>query len=89
MSPDQAVALVMAFLRAALYAAGPVLLVALAAGVLVGILQTATQINESSISFLVKVGAVVFVILTLGPMLATYVTDYTRTSLQSIGDVVR
>lgn len=89
MSPDQAIALVATFLRTALYAAGPVLIVALAAGVVVGILQTATQINESSISFLVKVSAIIVVVVVLGPQLASYVTDYTRASLRSIADVAR
>jgi flagellar biosynthetic protein FliQ len=88
-NPDQTVALLTAFLRTVLYAAGPVLAVALAAGVIVGILQTATQVNEASISFLVKVGAIVLVIVILGPQLASYVTDYARTCLRSVADVVR
>ena len=88
MNPDEATALVVALFRTTLYAAGPVLIVALSAGILVGILQTATQVNESSISFLVKAVAVAVVILMLGPQLASAVTDYTRASLRSVADVV-
>jgi flagellar biosynthetic protein FliQ len=88
-SSDQATALVAVLFRITLYTAGPVLLTALTAGVLVGILQTATQINESSISFLVKVVAVSLVIMLLGPQLASSITDYARASLRSVADVVR
>jgi flagellar biosynthesis protein FliQ len=88
LNPDQAVALVHALFRTTLYVVGPVLAVALAAGLVVGVIQTATQINESSISFLVKVSAVLAVLVVLGPQLASYVIDYTRASLSSIADVV-
>ena len=41
--------------------AGPILLASLFAGLAVGVVQAATQINEASVSFVVKVGAVVAV----------------------------
>jgi flagellar biosynthetic protein FliQ len=89
MTPDQAVALVSNLFRTTLYVAGPLLAVAMVIGVAVGIVQTATQVNEASISFLVKVAAVVAVGAALGSHLATIVLDYTRTSYSAIGDVVR
>ena len=88
MNPDQAVVLVSDLLRTTLYVAGPLLAVALLAGVVVGIVQTATQVNEASISFLVKTIAVVLVGIVLGSQLATYALDYTRASLGAIADVV-
>ncbi len=88
MNPDQAVALVAGLLRTTLYVAGPLLGVAIIAGVFVGIVQTATQVNEASISFVVKVIAVVAVGAAVGSQLATYALDYTRTNLDAIGDVV-
>jgi flagellar biosynthesis protein FliQ len=42
-------------LRVTVFIAGPPLLTALIAGLVVGIFQAATQINEASLSFLVKV----------------------------------
>jgi flagellar biosynthetic protein FliQ len=87
-NPDQAVALVSNLLRTTLFVAGPLLAVAVLAGIVVGIVQTATQVNEASISFVVKIVAVVAVGVTVGPQLATYVLDYTRANLDAIGNVV-
>jgi flagellar biosynthetic protein FliQ len=89
MNPDQAVVIVSDLLRTTLFVTGPLLLVALLAGIAVGIVQTATQVNESSISFLVKIVAVAGVGLALGSHLATYVLDYTRTCFEAIAQVVR
>lgn len=89
MNPDQAVTLVSALLRTTLYVTGPLLAVSVIAGVFVGIVQTATQVNEASISFVVKVVAVITLATAVGSQLATYVLDYTRTSFEAIGNVVR
>jgi flagellar biosynthetic protein FliQ len=89
MNPAQAVVLISDLLRTTLFVAGPLLLVALVAGIVVGIIQTATQVNEASISFLVKVAAVLGVGLVLGSHLATYLLDYTRSNFEAIAQVVR
>lgn len=89
MSPDQAIALMADLLRTAAMVAAPLLVAALVAGIAVGILQTATQVNEASISFLVKVATVALVLVVLGPRLAAYVIDYTRADLEAISRVVR
>jgi flagellar biosynthesis protein FliQ len=88
-NPDQAVALVANLLRTTMFVTGPLLAVAVFAGVVVGIVQTATQINEASISFIVKVTAVVAVGAVLGSQLSTYLIDYTRTTYGAIATVVR
>jgi flagellar biosynthetic protein FliQ len=88
MTTDQALSLMATFLRTVLYIAAPLLSVSLVAGVVVGIVQTATQINEPSISFLVKVGAVVVTGVVLGAHLGAYAIDYTRTCLAAIAGVV-
>jgi flagellar biosynthesis protein FliQ len=89
MNGDQALGLVLDALRAALWVAGPVLVIALLAGIVVGMAQTVLQLNEASISFVVKVIAVVGVLLVLGPFLAQKLVDYTKHSLGSIEHVVR
>ncbi len=89
MSTAAAMELMTRLLETALFAVGPLLAVALLAGVVVGVLQTATQINEASISFLVKVIAVVAAGALVGPMLARHVVDYTRSSFTQIADVAR
>ncbi len=88
MNPDQAVTLVAALLRTTLVVTGPLLAVSVMAGVFVGIVQTATQVNEASISFVVKVVAVIAVAAAVGSPLATYVLDYTRANLAAIANVV-
>ncbi|MBX3206256.1 MAG: flagellar biosynthetic protein FliQ [Labilithrix sp.] len=89
MNGDQALAMVLEALRVTLWVAGPILAVALVAGLLVGVAQTVLQINEASVSFVVKVAALIGVLVVLGPMLAGKVVDYTRGSLQAIEHVVR
>ena len=89
MNGDQALAMVLEALRVTLWISGPLLAVALVAGLLVGVAQTVLQINEASVSFVVKVAALVGVLVVLGPVLASKVVDYTRGSLQAIEHVVR
>lgn len=88
MTPDHALTMIRLFVVAALSVAGPVLVVALVAGVVVGIVQTATQINEPSLSYIVKVLALVLVLVTAGPALGSQVVGYMRRNLQSIAEVV-
>jgi flagellar biosynthetic protein FliQ len=89
LSGDQALAMVLEALRVTLWISGPILAVALIAGLLVGVAQTVLQINEGSVSFVVKVAAIIGVLVVLGPTLASKIVDYTRGSLQSIEHVVR
>ena len=89
MSTAQAMDLLMKLVQTTMFAVGPLLVVALLARVVVGVLQTATQINEASISFLVKVLAVSLTAVLVGPMLARQVLDYTRATYSQIGDVTR
>jgi flagellar biosynthetic protein FliQ len=86
---DQALEIVIEALRTTLWISGPLLAVALIAGILVGVGQTVLQINESSVSFVVKVAAIIGVLLVLGPKLTTKMLDYTRGSLKAIERVVR
>jgi flagellar biosynthetic protein FliQ len=89
MSADQALSTILELFKTVMWVAGPILAVSLVAGLLVGVAQTVLQINEQSVSFIVKVAAIVGVLLLLGPMLASKVVEYTRTSLSSIENVVR
>jgi flagellar biosynthetic protein FliQ len=88
-SNDQALELFARVLQVAMFVAGPVLLASLVAGLFVGILQAATQINEASVSFIVKVTSVLAVLITLGPLLVTHTVDYARSSFAAIEHVVR
>lgn len=88
MNADQATVLIGNLLQTVLFIAGPILVASLIAGVLVGIIQTATQINEASVSYVVKVIAVGAVLVVLGPRLAQQAIGYARGNFKAIATVV-
>jgi flagellar biosynthetic protein FliQ len=86
---DQAIELFSNLLQVAIFITGPILVASLVAGVAVGIVQAATQINEASVSFIAKATAVMAVLLVIGPALVARIVAYTQSNLQSIEHVVR
>ncbi|ALV06201.1 flagellar biosynthesis protein FliQ [Roseateles depolymerans] len=67
-----------------LMVAAPLLLTVLAVGVLVSVFQAATQINESTLSFVPKILAAVLVLAIAGPWMITTLVEYIQRTLQSI-----
>jgi flagellar biosynthetic protein FliQ len=67
-----------------LLVAAPILLTVLAVGVLVSVFQAATQINESTLSFVPKIVAAVLVLAVAGPWMITTLVEYIQRTLQSI-----
>ena len=57
---------------------GPPLLVGLAVGLVVSLLQAITQINEATLAFVPKVLALCATLLLLGPFMLSTLSDYTR-----------
>ncbi len=64
--------------------AAPLLLVTLTIGVLIGVLQAATQINEMTLSFIPKLLGLMLTLLFTGPWMLQLVTGYTRNLFTSI-----
>jgi flagellar biosynthesis protein FliQ len=64
--------------------AAPMLLSALVAGVVIGMLQAATQINETTLSFIPKLLVLVGTIFVTGNWMLQTMIDYTRTLFESI-----
>jgi len=89
MTPEGALDLVRNALLVVAQVAGPALLAALAVGLFVGIVQTATQVNESSVSFVAKLLAVITALIVAGPYAAHTVVQYARQSISSIAEMVR
>ena len=56
----------------------PILGVALAVGLFIGILQAATQIQEMTLSFIPKLAAVAAVLFFVGPWMLTILVDFTQ-----------
>jgi flagellar biosynthesis protein FliQ len=66
---------------------GPPLLASLAAGLIVSVIQSVTQISESSLAFLPKLVAVALVLSLLGPFMVATLTDNARTSFARIASL--
>jgi len=66
----------------------PALLVILVLGLLLGILQAATQVNESAVAFVPKVLALLVFFILAGPLLLRSLVDYTRSLLERIPSLI-
>ncbi len=67
-----------------LMVAAPVLLAVLVVGILVSIFQAATQINETTLTFVPKLLAAVAVLGFAGPWMLTSLVEYLRSVLLSL-----
>ncbi|MTC60332.1 flagellar biosynthesis protein FliQ [Providencia rustigianii] len=65
-------------MKIALMLAAPLLLAALAAGLIISLLQAATQVNEMTLSFIPKILSVISTIIIAGPWMLNLLTDYMR-----------
>jgi flagellar biosynthesis protein FliQ len=71
-----------------LMVSAPILIVVLVVGLLVSVFQAATQINESTLSFVPKIVAAVVVLAVAGPWMMTTLVEYLQRTLQSIPGAV-
>ncbi|MFN4997672.1 MAG: flagellar biosynthetic protein FliQ [Betaproteobacteria bacterium] len=78
MDSSLVIELVFQALRMALILSGPILLALLIVGLIIGILQAATQLNETTVAFVPKIVVMVLVILLAGPPLLALFSDYLR-----------
>lgn len=76
MGADQALGLMNQLLWNALIVGAPVLLVTLAVGVLISILQVATQLQEMTLSYIPKMLAASLVLIALGPWMIHRITEF-------------
>jgi flagellar biosynthesis protein FliQ len=67
-----------------LLVSAPMLIVVLAIGLIVSIFQAATQIHESTLSFVPKVIGAVAVLAVAGPWMLTTLVEYIQRTLQAI-----
>jgi flagellar biosynthetic protein FliQ len=66
----------------------PLLLAALAAGLLIGIIQAATQINEMTLSFIPKLLAMFAVMVAAGPWMMATMIDFMRRMITQIPTII-
>jgi flagellar biosynthesis protein FliQ len=77
-----------AFIHTAI-GSGPVLIVSLIVGLIIGIIQTTTSVQEQTLSFVPKMIAIFVVIILLGNLGLTYLVEYTKHLFQLIPGMVR
>ncbi|MGB5245078.1 MAG: flagellar biosynthesis protein FliQ [Woeseia sp.] len=68
--------------------AAPLLLSALAVGLLVGMFQAATQINEMTMSFIPKLLVVVLALVIAGPWMLGVIMNYTQNLMEQIPSLI-
>lgn len=88
MSPETVVTVGRHALEMTLMLAAPLLLTALAVGLIVGIFQAATQINEMTLSFIPKLLAMAAVLAITGPWMLRSLVEYTRNLIESIPGMI-
>ena len=84
MTPDNVIAIGQQALLVTVYIAAPMLISALVVGLLVGMIQAATQINEMTLSFIPKLLVLVAALYLTGPWIMATMIDYTRSLVQEV-----
>lgn len=67
----------------------PILLAALVIGVVVSLVQAATQVQEMTLTFAPKLAGIVIVMLVLGPWMIRQLGDFTRELYDMIPTLVK
>ncbi|MBP2844145.1 flagellar biosynthesis protein FliQ [Dickeya oryzae] len=88
MTPESVMALGYEAMKIALMLAGPPLIAALVSGLIVSMLQAATQINEMTLSFIPKVLTVFFTLVVAGPWMLSVILDYMRTIFSQFPNMI-
>lgn len=88
MTPESVMALGTEAMKIALALAAPLLLAALISGLIVSLLQAATQINEMALSFIPKILAVFTTMVIAGPWMLNLILDYMRNLFTSLPTLI-
>ena len=89
MDPGYIIEITFKALWMSLVLCGPILIALLILGLVIGILQAATSVNESSVAFIPKLLALGVVILLVGPSSLGVFVDYLRTVILDIPEVLK
>jgi flagellar biosynthetic protein FliQ len=88
MNSTAVIAMVREALELLLIISAPLLLTALAVGLVVSVFQAATQINEQTLSFIPKLLGVFVAVVVTGPWILQLLVDYTQRLFASIPGLV-
>jgi len=88
MNPQSVITIGQQGMEVLLVIGAPLLLAALVTGLIVSIFQAATQINESTLSFLPKLLAILATLVVAGPWMIQLLVDYMQRLFTSIPGVI-
>lgn len=88
MTPDMVINLAKQAIYTIMIISAPMLLIALAVGLLVSVFQAMTQIQEQTLAFIPKILAVFISVVIFGPWMLTILLDYTRNLFQSLPQLI-
>jgi flagellar biosynthetic protein FliQ len=88
MTPELVINLVQQALEVTILVSAPLLLTALATGLVVSVFQAATQINEMTLSFIPKLLAIFAAAVLAGPWMLGLLVDFTRRLFTSIPTLI-
>ena len=88
MTPDTVITVGQKALEVTTMLAAPLLLSALAVGLLIGMFQAATQINEMTLSFIPKLLVLVLALVVAGPWMLSVILNYTRQLMEQIPSLI-
>ena len=92
MGPDETLAmlgLADRMLWVTMLVAAPVLLASLAVGLVVGVIQAATSVNEQTLTFVPKLAVTALVLVVLGGAMLTLIGDFMRDTFTTIATLSR
>ncbi|MFP4497628.1 MAG: flagellar biosynthetic protein FliQ [Vulcanimicrobiota bacterium] len=71
------------------YLGGPIILAGMVMGLLVGVFQTVTQVQEQAVNFVIKIAATAAVLLFLSPWMITKLIDFSSNILGNLDRFIR
>jgi flagellar biosynthetic protein FliQ len=75
-------------LQTMIYLAAPVLLAAMAVGIVVSIFQAITQINEQTLTFIPKMIAVIVTLVVMAPWMLKIMQEYAISIFGNAGEIL-
>lgn len=88
MTPTTVIEIGRGAMEVALTVSAPLFIAALATGLIISIFQAATQINETTLSFVPKLIAIFITLILAGPWMITVMTDYMRRLYEAIPSMI-
>lgn len=87
MSPEFAVNICKKAIQTILMCSAPMLIAGMVTGLVISILQAATQVNEQTLSFIPKIVAVLIAMLIFGPWIIQIMVTFTTALLQELANL--